>query len=125
MESKFELSLLEPEEREEVNFIWQLLPKEDRKGMEPSDVVFVLDAMDDYLESIGLMESDATTGEVLYKDGEVDETEQLQYVLDAVREGAQSSPSPLCSPLTSAQVQLIMDGEMQYGLQQGWYEEED
>ena len=50
-----------------------------------------------------------------YEDGEVDETAQMEYVAEAAKEQQ--------SPLTMVQIQLIMDGEFQYGLQEGWYEE--
>lgn len=122
MEQSIELSLLEPDELEQLNFIWDLIPAEDKKGMTREDVLFVLDAMDDYLEQVGLAHTDEKTGEVTYEDGDVDETEQLEYLRRAVHEASHSS-NPLCHPLTSVQIQLIMDGEMQYGIRQGWYEE--
>lgn len=109
------MSLLEPEEREEINFIWNLIPAEDRKGMSEADVLLVLDAMDDFLEEAGLLTVDEATGEVEYEDGEVDETAQMEYVARVVKEQK--------SPLTNVQIQLIMDGEFQYGLKEGWYEE--
>ena len=51
-----------------------------------------------------------------YLEGEIDETEQLNYLIEQTQE--------LGRPLTSEQLQLIMDGELQYGIQQGYYEEE-
>ena len=56
MANGMEMNLLEPEERKEVEFIWNLIPAEDKQGISEEDV-------------------------------------------------------------------LIMDGEFQYGLQEGWYEE--
>lgn len=113
----FELHLLDPEERAQLEFIWNLLPAEDRVGISQNDVLLVLDAMDDYLEEQGLLLVDEQTGEMEYQEGEVDETEQLAYVEQAAK--AQGSN------LTSAQIQLIMDGELQYGLEQGYYAEEE
>ena len=115
MADGMEMSLLEPEEREEINFIWNLIPAEDRKGMSEADVLLVLAAMDDFLEEAGLLTVDEATGEVEYEDGEVDETAQMEYVARVANEQK--------SPLTNVQIQLIMDGEFQYGLQEGWYEE--
>ena len=103
-----EMSLLEPEERKEVDFIWNLIPAEDKQGITEEDVLLVLDAMDDFLEEVGLLHVDEETGEV-------DETAQMEYVAEAAKEQQ--------SPLTMVQIQLIMDGEFQYGLQEGWYEE--
>ena len=111
-----EEQLMTEDERQQVDFMWNLIPEEDRKGITPSDLLFVLDAMDDYLEQAGLLEVDEN-GEVTYLDGDVDETEQLAYVQKAVQAAHRS--------LTNTQIQLIMDAEMQYGIEQGYYEEED
>lgn len=112
-----EMSLLDPEEREQIEYIWNIIPVEDRQGMSQSDVLLVLDAMDDYLEEKGLLQYDEQTGEAEYTDGEVDETEQLEYVQKAAK--AQGSG------ISGVQIQLVMDGELQYGIEQGYYEEED
>lgn len=115
VKNTIELSLLEPEEREELEFIWNLIPDEDKSGMSEDDVLFVLDAVDDYLEDIGLLQYDEMSGEVEYLDGEIDEVEQLNYVLEAAKKNKRT--------LTGEQIQLILDGEEQYGESQGWYEE--
>ena len=83
--------------------------------MSADDVLFVLDMMDDYLEEKGLLREDPKTGEMEYLDGDVDETEQLDYILRAVREEGRS--------ISSVQVQLIQDAELQYGIEKGYYEE--
>lgn len=111
-----EEQLMTEDERQQVQFMWNLIPAQDRKGMTPGDLLFVLDAMDDYLEEVGLLEVD-DDGEVTYKDGDVDETEQLAYVQNAVQQAHRT--------LTNAQIQLIIDAEMQYGIEQGYYEEDD
>lgn len=112
-----EMALMDPEERAEVEFIWNNIPEEDRAGMTPDDVLFVLDKVDDYMEEKGLIDYDDATGEMTYKDGEIDEDDQLNYILRENRVNEKK--------LTSVQIQLILDAELQYGLEQGWYEEED
>lgn len=112
-----EMALMDPEERAEVEFIWNNIPEEDRAGMMPDDVLFVLDKVDDYMEEKGLIDYDDATGEMTYKDGEIDEDDQLNYILRENRVNEKK--------LTSVQIQLILDAELQYGLEQGWYEEED
>lgn len=112
------LAMLDAEEREQLLGIWNLIPERDRRTMTQEDVLFVLDTMDDYLESVGLLEADEQSGEVTYLEGEVDETEQLNYILDAQKRRHSSS-------LTSSQIQIILDAELQYGISQGYYEEED
>ena len=110
-----EMALLDEEEREMLEYIWQLIPEEDKKGLQPDDVLFVLDAMDDYLEEQGLVEYDEQTGEATYSDGDIDETEQLEYVKQAVARDQRA--------ISNVQIQLILDAEMQYGVEQGYYEE--
>ena len=110
-----EMALLEPEERELVEFIYSAIPALDRGSLTADDVLFVLDAMDDYLEEQGLVKVDEATGEMEYLDGEVDETEQLNYVLRAAKEDGRT---------VSVQIQLIQDAELQYGIEHGYYEEE-
>lgn len=116
MDANIELSLLDAEEKEQLDFMWNLILDEDKKGMSKSDVLLVLDLMDDFLAEKGMLEEDERTGEVTYLEGEVDETEQLEYLLNAVAEEG--------TPLTRVQLQLILDAEMQYGLKKGWYEED-
>lgn len=108
---------MEPEERELVEFILNAIPQEDRGDLTADDVLFVLDMMDDYLEEQGLIKVDESTGEMEYLEGDVDETEQLNYVLDAVRADGRA--------ITSVQIQLIQDAELQFGIEKGYYSEED
>lgn len=110
------MALLEPEERELVEFIFRSIPTEDRGALTPDDILLVLDLMDDYLEEKGLLREDPKTGEMEYMDGEVDETEQLNYVLDAVRAEGRT--------ISGVQIQLIQDAELQYGIAKGYYSED-
>ena len=110
------MSLLEPEERELVEYIYNAIPAEDRGSLTADDILLVLDLMDNYLEEVGLVKIDEQTGEMEYLDGDVDETEQLNYVLDGIKEEGRQ--------ISSVQVQLIQDAELQYGIEQGYYSEE-
>lgn len=111
-----ELALMEPEERELVEYILKAIPAGDRGALSADDVLFVLDMMDDYLEEKGLLQEDPETGEMEYLEGDVDETEQLNYVLSAVREDGRQ--------ISSVQIQLIQDAELQFGIEHGYYSEE-
>ena len=111
-----EMALLEPEERELVEFIYSAIPAIDRGSLTADDILFVLDTMDDFLEEQGLVKVDEATGEMEYLDGEVDETEQLNYVLRAAKEDSRA--------ISGVQIQLIQDAELQYGIEHGYYEEE-
>ena len=114
--NSIELALLEPEERELVEYVYSAIPAEDRGELTADDILTVLDLMDDYLEEQGLLKENAETGEMEYLDGEVDETEQLNYVLAAMKEDGRC--------ITGVQIQLIQDAELQYGIEHGYYEEE-
>lgn len=117
MNTNIELSLLDAEEKELLNYIWNSVPAADRQGMTQSDVLLVLDLMDDFLVENGLLEEDEQAGEMTYLDGEIDETEQLTYLIQAIKEQGRN--------LSSVQIQLIMDAELQYGIEQGYYQEEE
>ncbi|MBO4689335.1 MAG: hypothetical protein J5621_00520 [Paludibacteraceae bacterium] len=111
-----ELSLLDSDERQLVEYIYNAIPAQEKNNLTADDILLVLDLMDDYLEEKGLLREDPKTGEMEYLEGEVDETEQLNYVLNALKEEGRS--------ITGVQVQLIADAELQYGIEQGYYEEE-
>lgn len=121
MNESIEMALMEPEEREMVEYIMKMINDENGENdgndgkLTADDVLFVLDLMDDYLEEKGLLREDPKTGEMEYLDGDVDETEQLDYILKAVREEGRS--------ISSVQVQLIQDAELQFGIQKGFYSE--
>lgn len=112
-----ETALMDPEEREQVEYMLSVIPEQDRKNISADDVLFVLDMMDDYLLEEGLLEYNEETEEAVYLDGEVDETEQLNYVLNQAQQDERT--------LTASQIQIIMDAEQQWGLKQGYYEVED
>lgn len=117
MNTNIELSLLNAEEKELLNYIWNLIPAEDKQTMTQNDVLSVLDLMDDYLLEHGLLEENEQTVETTYLDGEIDENEQLEYLINALKEQGVT--------LSAVQVQLIMDAELQYGIEQGYYQEEE
>ena len=114
--NSIEMALLEPEERELVSYIYDAIPASDRGELTADDILLVLDLMDDYLEEQGLVRVDPVTEEMEYLDGEVDETEQLQFVLKAMADEHRS--------VTAVQIQLIQDAELQYGIAHGYYSEE-
>lgn len=114
--NSIEMALLDPEERELVEFIYRAIPAEDRGELTADDILLVLDLMDDFLEEQGLLREDPKTGEMEYLEGDVDETEQLNYVLRGVADEGR--------PITGVQIQLIQDAELQYGIEKGYYSEE-
>ena len=110
-------SIIDDQERELLDYIIRTVPAEDLYGLTEDDILYVLDVMDDYLVKVGLAEENPDEEDIEYKDGFVDETEQLNYVLEQAKLDN--------VPVTSVQVQLIQDAEFQYGVENGFYSEED
>jgi len=110
-------SLIDDQERELLDYIIRTVPAEDLYGLTEDDILYVLDVMDDYLVMKGLATEDEDNGDIEYSEGYVDETEQLKYVLE-------QAAADDC-PVTSVQVQLIQDAEYQYGVEHGFYTEDD
>lgn len=110
-------SIIDDQERELLDYIINNVPSEDLEGLTEDDILYVLDVMDDYLVKVGLAEENPDEEDIEYKDGFVDETEQLRYVLEQAKEDN--------VPVSSVQVQLIQDAEYQYGVENGFYSEDD
>jgi len=112
-----ESTIIDDQERELLDYIIRTIPAEDLYPLTEDDILYVLDVMDDYLVMKGIATEDEDNEEMEYKEGYVDETEQLQYVLEQAKQDK--------VPVTSVQVQLIQDAEFQYGVENGYYSEED
>lgn len=99
------------DDEECIKFIMELIPEEDRNGMTEDDIQYVLDVIYEFYESEGLIDENTAS------DGIVDETKELEFVRkNAKKDGIN---------LTDEQIQLILDGEYQYGLEKGFYEEDE
>ena len=102
---------IEFDESQAIRFILDFIPEEDRKGLTEDSVQWVLDAIYDYYNDKGLIDDDTAT------EASIDEEEMLNYILQAAKEDAVA--------LTSEQLQLIVEGEYEYGVSIGIYEEEE
>lgn len=94
-----------------IEYIMNLIPEQDKQGMTEDDVQYVLDVIYDFYESEGLLE------ENIASDGYVDEAAELDFIRKAAKKDGVR--------LTDEQIQLILDGEFEYGLSIGIYEEDD
>jgi len=94
-----------------IKYIMNLIPEEDRNGMTEDDVQYVLDVIFEFYESTGLIEDDDAL------EGVIDEEAELAFVRKAAKKDGIN--------LTDEQIQLILDGEFQYGLEKGFYEEDE
>lgn len=99
------------DDEECIKFILDLIPAEDRGGMTEDDVQYVLDVIYEFYESEGLID------EEIASDGLVDETRELDFIRKAAKKDGVN--------LSDEQIQLIVDGEFQYGLEKGFYEEDE
>ncbi len=95
-----------------VRFIMDFIPEEDRKNLTEDDIVYVLDVIDEFYESEGLLSEDETAEEA-----SIDEEKMYNYVLKAAKKDQIN--------ITTEQLQLILEGEYEYGVSIGIYEEED
>ena len=100
------------DDSEAVEYIWNLIPQEDRKGMSKDDIEYVLDAIYDYYESENLITDDDVA-----ESASIDEQALYEFVK---REAAEDGVK-----LTDVQIQLILDGEFEYGVSKGIYDEEE
>ena len=103
------------DESEAIKYILDFIPNEDKlyKGhcLTDDDVQYVLDLITDYYEEQGLIEDDTA------EEASIDEEDMLQYILAAVKDDKM--------PLSDEQIQLILQGEFEYGVSIGVYDEEE
>lgn len=103
--------LLVYDEDEAVNFILKLIPSELKDKINEDIINYVLDVVYDFYEEKGLLNEDAVD------ETSVDEEEMLQYVVKAAKKDK--------IKLDEDDIQLVLDGEYEYGRSLGIYTEED
>ncbi len=94
-----------------VRFILDFIPEEDRKNLTEDDVLYVLDVIDEFYEAEGLLAEDETAAEA-----SIDEEKMYNFVLKAAKKDNMT--------LSTEAIQLILEGEYEYGVSIGIYEEE-
>lgn len=100
------------DDTEAIKFIWDFIPEEDRAGMNEDDIQYVLDVIDEYYEEEGLYSEEDETA----ADADIDEEKMYEYVRKAIKKDKMS--------ITDVQLQLILEGEFEYGVSIGIYEAE-
>ena len=99
------------DEQEAIRYILEHIPEQDKQNLTEDTVGDVLDFVDDFYEQSDLYNEETETA----LEGEVDESDLLQFVLDKVEEEHLQ--------LSDEQVQLILTFEFEYGCSIGVYEE--
>ncbi len=102
--------LLVYDEDEAVKFILKSLPEESKKNIDDTKIEYVLDVIYDYYDENGLIEEDST------EEASIDEELMFNYIKKCVKKDKME--------LSDDDIQLILDGEYEYGKSLGIYEEE-
>ncbi len=100
------------DESEAIRFILNFIPEEDKKNLTEDDIQYVLDVIYDYYDSEGLIEDDNETAD----EASIDEEKMFDYIRNAVKKDKMN--------INDEQIQLILEGEFEYGVSIGIYEEE-
>lgn len=104
--------LLEYDEQAAIDFIWDYIDPQDKETLTKDDIQYVLDVVDDFYESEGYLNEDDTAEEAM-----IDEEKMYNFIRDAAKKDKVA--------LTDELIQLILDGEFEYGVSIGIYQPDD
>ena len=96
-----------------IKYILDFIPQEDRSTLTEDDIQYILDLIYDYYDTKGLIADDDETAE----EADIDEEDMLNYIRHAVEKSARK--------ISDVEIQLILEGEFEYGVSIGIYEQED
>ena len=108
---KEEDDLLVYDEDEAVAFILKFLPEDVKKRIGEDEVDYVLDVIYDFYEEKGYIEEDSA------EEASIDEDEMFQYIVKAAQKDKMN--------ISEDEIQLILNGEYEYGKSIGIYNNED
>ncbi len=103
--------LLVYDEDEAVKFIMNYLPAENKPKINEDAVEYVLDVVYDFYDENGLIDEDSTD------EASIDEEEMFKFIVKCVKKDKMD--------LSEDEIQLILDGEFEYGKSLGIYKDED
>jgi len=102
--------LLEYDEDKAVEYILQHLPDELKDTVDEDKIDYVLDVIYDYYDEKGLIDEDST------EEASIDEEDMFKYIRKCAKKDK--------IELSEAEIQVILDGEFEYGRSIGIYNEE-
>jgi len=108
---KEEEDLLVYDEDEAVKFILNFIPAESKESIDNDKIEYVLDVVYDFYEENGLIDEDST------EEASIDEEEMFKYIVKCSKKDKMN--------LTEDDIQLILDGEYEYGKSLGIYREDE
>ena len=103
--------LLVYDEDEAVKFILDSLPADAKERVDNDKIEYVLDVVYDYYEENGLIDEDST------EEASIEEEEMFKYILKSSKKDKMG--------LSEDDIQLILDGEYEYGKSLGIFKEDD
>ncbi len=103
--------LLVYDEDEAVKYILDSLPADAKERIDNDKVEYVLDVVYDFYDENGLIDEDST------EEASIDEEEMFKYILKNSKKDKMG--------LSEDDIQLILDGEYEYGKSLGIYKAED
>ena len=103
--------LLVYDEDEAVKFILDFIPAEAKERINDEKIEYVLDVVYEFYDENGLIDEDST------EDASIDEEEMFKFILKCAKKDKME--------LEEEEIQLILDGEYEYGKSLGIYTEED
>jgi len=103
--------LLVYDEDEAVKFILNTLPANAKERINDEKIEYVLDVVYEFYDENGLIDEDST------EEASIDEEEMFKFILKCSKKDKMN--------LSEDDIQLILDGEYEYGKSLGIYTEQD
>ncbi|MBR1928358.1 MAG: hypothetical protein IJ834_01270 [Paludibacteraceae bacterium] len=106
-----EIDEIEFNEEDAIRYIRNFIPEQDQQGLTDDDIQYVLDEIYEYYESKGLIDDDTA------EEASIDEEEMLNFILKDAQDDD--------IKISSEQIQLIVEGEYEYGVSIGIYQPQE
>ena len=103
--------ILEYDEDDAVKFILGYLPDDVKPGIDDSKIEYVLDVIYEYYDENGLIDEDST------EEASIDEEEMFKFVQKCAKKDK--------IEITEDEIELILEGEYEYGKSIGIYTDEE
>lgn len=103
--------LPEFDDDEAIAFILKFIPQELKEKVTEDDIAYILDIIYDFYESNGLIDEDST------EEASIDEEDMLNFAMKAIKKDK-------VVKLSEDEVQILLNGEFEYGKSIGIYDEE-
>ena len=103
--------LLVYDEDEAVKYILDFIPAESKERIDNDKIEYVLDVVYDFYDENGLIDEDST------EEASIDEEDMFKFILKCSKKDKMM--------LSEDDIQLILDGEYEYGKSLGIYTEEE